>query len=507
MTLILSDLSSTHTLTDQIVNRVQRLIDRRALRPGYRMPSIRRFAQDHGISSFTVIAAYDRLIALGYLTSSKGSGFYVAQRPGSSSIGEQVSRRDEALESLRFLNTIPGQKFAFAMPHLIATAAGKRSSVRTTANSISSTEIRSSWPNSRLEPKLVQLALRSVARDPARYLVNYGDPLGYDKLRALLVTRLAELGIDVPRNAILMTHGASHAFDLIGRYFVRPGDAVLVDDPGYLILFRHLELLGAKPVGIPRTPSGPDIGKLAMAIRKYKPRLFFINTLLQNPTGSSVTVSTAHQILRLAEQHQLTIVEDDAYGDLAGHQATRLATLDKLRHVIYVGSFSKTISSDVRVGYIACRGELAEELVDVKILTGLTTCETSERIVHQVLVSGHYRKHIERLHRFLEERRNHTIEELENCGLELFCIPEGGAFLWARLPYVADSAGIAQLAGENGIVLVPGHVFRPFQESSPWMRFNVFFCDDPNIFKVIRKIAKESSSDVVLRARRRGIAG
>lgn len=475
------------SLTDQIVEQTQQLIDTRELRPGARMPSIRRFAKEHGVSSFTVVTAYDRLVALGYVSSRRGSGFFVAQRPELAHAPERPSRLEQSLQSLAAMENMPGQKLAFAVPHLMASIAGKRPASKQSAARVSAMTRSQSW----LMPQLVQRGLRSIARDADSRLVNYGEPYGHGKLREFVVGRLAEMNVEASLHGIVTTHGASHGFDLIARYLVRPGDAVLVEDPGYLILYRHLKLLGARLVAVPRTPAGPDPVALETAIRAHKPRLFFLNTLLQNPTGSSISPAVAHRIVHLAEEHDLLVVEDDVYCDLADDRAMRLAALDQLRHVIYVGSYSKTVSCNLRVGFIACNRELAEELVDIKVLTGLTTCEANERLVHEVLSGGRYRKHVLKLRQSLERKREATLRRLEGCGLEPFCRPDGGIFLWARFPGIADSKPIAQLAAQSGIALVPGNLFRPTQQASPWMRFNAAFCEDAQMFRALEKISRE----------------
>ncbi|MBX9810088.1 MAG: PLP-dependent aminotransferase family protein [Burkholderiales bacterium] len=494
MTFIALDPTAPSSLTDQIVEQIRGLIDTETVRSGQRMPSIRRFAREHRISAFTVIAAYERLVALGYLSSRKGSGFYVAPHWDTVTISEPPSRLDQALDSLSSLGTLQGQKLAFAVPHMMASIAGRRSEFSTPRRCHANAK-----PTSWLDPRLVQKGLRSVAQGAAPHLVNYGEAYGYLPLRELLVRRLGELNINVSLQGIVTTHGASHAFDLVARYLVRPGDVVLVEDPGYLILYRHLKLLGAKLVGIPRTLQGPDPSALEAAIKAHRPRVFFVNSVLQNPTGSSISPAVAHRIVRLAESHDLIVIEDDAYCDLAPDRAVRLAALDQLRHVVYVGSYSKTISCDLRVGFIACSRELGEELVDIKVLTGLTTCETNERLVHDVLAGGAYRRHVEGLRRLLEQKRDETIRGLVQCGLELYCTPDGGTFIWARIPGVDDSNRVARLAARDGVALVPGSLFRPDQEASPWIRFNAAFCEDPRMFRELEKISQELDAHVPVR--------
>jgi len=139
-------------------------------------------------------------------------------------------------------------------------------------------------------------------------------------------------------------------------------------------------------------------------------------------------------------------------------------------------------------GYIACREDLAEDLVDLKLLTGLTTSQLNEGLIFDILASGQYGKHLQRLQERLERSRESTIKKLENCGLETFAAPEGGMFVLARFGASSNAAEIASLAAAKGIILGPGNLFRPHHEPSPWLRFNVAFCDNPSIYRFLNSV-------------------
>lgn len=457
MTLLALDSHSTTPLIDQIVASVGKLVEDRALRAGTRMPSIRGFALDHGISRFTVVQAYDRLVAMGYLNSRPGSGFYVAPRPRPSVGGEPPLRLERATDVLWLLRNALQQPGATPMP-----GAG--------------------WlPAAWMDEAGIQRSLRALSRKNGNFLTGYGQPGGYLPLRELLQRRLAEIGVAAEPAQILMTKGATHALDLVARYFLRPGDCVLVDDPGYFILFGALKSLGVKIVGVPWNPDGPDIAAMEALAGEHCPKLFFTNTILHNPSGAVISQATAYRVLQLAEKHAFMIVEDDIYGDFHPARPTRLATLDQLDRVIYIGSFSKTVSAALRVGYIACKRDIAEQLADLKLLTGFTTSEIGERLVHQILTDGHYRKHLDRLRGRLGEAREQALRSLEKLGMAPFVEPEGGMFVWIDLGEGASPVEIAGAAAGEGLMLAPGNLFRPHQEPSRWMRFNVSSSNDPAV--------------------------
>jgi len=256
-------------------------------------------------------------------------------------------------------------------------------------------------------------------------------------------------------------------------------------------LFGYLKTLGARLLGVPRNTDGPDIKRLEELIQEYSPKIFFTNTILHNPTGTSTSLAVAHQLLQLAEKHNFYVVEDDVYGDFHPANAPRLATLDQLRRVIYVSSFSKTISASLRVGFIACGPELATQLLDLKLLSGLTTSEITQRVMYQILMKGRYRKHIERVRTRLQESRGLVMQKLEQCGLDLYAEPAGGMFVWAKLPDELNASEVATQATRENIMLAPGNLFRPYQEPSSWLRFNVAQSSDDKTFNFLMAQCKK----------------
>ncbi len=209
--------------------------------------------------------------------------------------------------------------------------------------------------------------------------------------------RLAVVGIEADMSNIIVTSGASQALDLVVRFMLKPGDTVLVEDPGYYNLFGLLKLQGVRIVGVPRLANGPDVEVAEHLLKTIKPKLFFINTVFHNPTATNVAPQVAFKLLQLAQQHDFTIVEDDIYADFQATPTQRLASLDQLDHVIYLGGLSKTLSSSLRIGYLAAKRELVKDLVDVKVLTSLGGSRFSECVVAALLERGTYRKYLERL--------------------------------------------------------------------------------------------------------------
>ena len=444
-------------LVDQIVGNIRNQIDDRLLRPGMRLPPIRGFAEQNAVSRFTVVEAYDRLVALGYLQSRRGSGFYVATRQAAPYAEQRSGEVMRAFDNAGVLH----QSLEDA-PERLKVGAG--------------------WlPPEWMDEEGVRRNLRTLARRADTKVTSYGAPLGYRPLRDQIQIKLGEIGVAARPGQIVLTHGATQALDIIARYLLKAGDCVFVDDPGYWNLFANLRLYGVSLIGVPRTMDGPDPEALEALLAEHRPKAFFTHSVLHNPTSSNLSPANAFRLLQLAEAHDFLIIEDDVYGDFHPGPATRLAQLDQLRRVIYVGSFSKTLSANLRVGFVACHPDLAASLTDVKIVSCFSTSEFSERLVYLMLTEGHYRKFIDRVQGRLAEATERTLRLLERAGLSIQAEPKGGIFVWAAAPGINDSAQLASEAAQVGIMLAPGNIFRPQMQPSPWLRFNVAYSLDARL--------------------------
>jgi DNA-binding transcriptional MocR family regulator len=457
--------NSGQPLADQIVAGIKRQIDERQLRPGTKLPSIRTFADVNHVSRFTVVEAYDRLVAMGYLQSRRGAGFYIAGAPASSegpqpAASDTHKRNEELVWLIRRLLEADENTLLAGGPWL---------------------------PNSWLDETGIRQSLNVLARKNGAYLLEYGHPFGYLPLREHLALMLAGLGITAHPGQILLTQGTSQALELVIRYFLKPGDAALVDDPGYYNMFGNLRLQGVEMLAVPRNRDGPDIAVLEKLAAAHQPKLYFTQSVMQNPTGTDMSPHVAFKVLQVAERHNFMVVEDDIFCDLQVKVTPRLATLDQLSRVIYARSFSKTLSGSLRVGFVACAQGIAEELADIKMLTSITTSQFTERLVYLMLVDGHYRKFLARLHERLGEARLNVVRAFERLGMELFVEPADGMFVWARFPHVEDALALAEASQREGIMLAPGAVFRPHLERSPWMRFNVTTCEDPRVQRWLQR--------------------
>jgi len=447
---------SGEPLADQIVRAVSARIDDRQLRVGSRMPSIRRFAAAHGVSPFTVVASYDRLVAQGYLESRRGAGFFVRDR---SPHGAALRRDDPDIAGAPQQRTLD---VVWLIRHMFRQSPTQPSSAAGVL------------PTAWLDGPGVANALRAVSRQNVAGLLNYGAPQGYAPLRDLLQRKLAELEIAAVPDQFVTTLGVTQAIDLVAREFCRPGDTVFVDDPAWFLMFGSFAAMGLKVVGIRRLADGPDLAQLEALAALHQPRLYIINSVLHNPSSTSLSAAKAFQILRIAERHDITLLEDDIYCDLhpgGAQSATRLAALDQLQRVIYVSGFSKSLAANLRVGFIAASAETARRLADRKMLATLSTSDLGERIVYRILSEGVYRKHLDRIRTRLDAVRPVVLRRIESLGLTLAPAPTAGMFAWADCG--RDTNVLAAQAMEEGVLLAPGSLFSPDQLPSTKLRLNI----------------------------------
>ncbi|WP_459710337.1 aminotransferase-like domain-containing protein [Paraburkholderia sp. 2C] len=458
------------SLALQLAGELETRISTGALPPGARLPSIRQLASDHQISRFCVVEAYERLVAQGLARSRHGSGFYVADDPARQRVDHARARSTLADEaSLQIL-----QQFNPAGPML----------------KLSSGFVPEAWRDIDGIAHAIGLARRGDAAN----LTDYAAPEGTPALRQALLDRARRVGLRGDLSNIAITNGASQALDLVVRTRLSPGDTVLVEDPGYYNLFGLLQLQGVKLVAIARTPEGPDIEAVDAMARRMRPKLLFVNTAYQNPTGSSLAPHVAFRLLQLAQQHDFAIVEDDVYADLQPQPTQRIAALDTLKRVIYISGLSKTLSSSLRIGYVIADAASIREMVNVKVLTSLGGNRLAEAVAAAVLERGTYRKHLVQLRRRMQRALTATLCALGEAGWNVAGPPTGGSFVWARVPGIHDAETLIRLASEFDIALAPGASCRPGSERCPWVRINVAFAQDPRALAFFSRAGQAAKS-------------
>ncbi len=434
---------------------------------GERLPSVRKLAQACGISTMTATNAYQRLVAEGHVEARPASGYYVAASPVDRAQRRRPFQGRTSVDSLWLL------KHVYEDDRALRNAG-------------------CGWvPPEWLHADGVRRAMAALARKAPTGLAQYGTPYGYLPLRQQIQILLGQRGIEAAPHQIVMTHGASQALLLVAKCLLQHGDVVLVDEPGSTNLFAMLRSMGLKLVGVERTLQGPNLAALQSLQQRHRAKAFFTTSNLHNPTGNQISPAVAYQLLRLAEQMDFTLVDNEAMAGLEPPGSTCLARLDQLRRVIHVGSFSKTVSPSLRVGFVACSEEMGEKIIFQKMVSSLTTSEMNEKLLLAVLVDGHYRTHLQRLAERLQQAQQAVCRGLQAAGMQLFMEPAGGPFLWARFERGdVDMRALAQRAIAHGFLLAPGDLFRSDLRPTPWLRFNVGYADDAQLYRFLEREAR-----------------
>ncbi|TLX14360.1 PLP-dependent aminotransferase family protein [Rhizobium sp. MHM7A] len=452
------------TRVETVMATIRQRIAGRSLTPGAKLPSVRGLAASMKLSTSTVVDAYERLVAEGAILSRPGSGFYVANQAAPFALAEAGPKLDRAVD-----------------PFWIS-----RQSLEAGESDL---KPGCGWlPPSWLPGEAMRRGLRTLARAEGPALADYGSPLGLPALRQLISRRMGERGIEASPAQILLAESGTQAIDLLCRFLLEAGDTVLVDDPCYFNFHALLRAHRAKIVSVPYTPSGPDLELFAQTLAEHRPRLYITNSAIHNPTGATLSPVTAHRVLKLADQFDLTIIEDDIFADFEYTPAPRLAAFDGLERVIHIGSFSKTLSASARCGFVAARPEWIEGLTDLKIATSFGGGRMTAELVLNVLSDGGYRKHMEMLRQRLAGAMTEVSARLKGLGIMPWLEPQAGMFLWCRLPDGIDAANVARAALEKRIVLAPGNAFSLSQSATNFMRFNVSQTLDARVFAALADV-------------------
>lgn len=456
------DRNTPIALAEQIELRLRELIAGGQLPAAARLMSIRQLALQLAVSPNTVVTAYDRLMALGLIESRGTAGYFVCESRHATLADAAALEAGEEQEGVWLAQQSNDQCAGVLLA--------------------SSGALPPSWLEDAVPAAAVQ---RGLARASAG-MASRCPPQGVPELRERIAMVLRGIGIAVDAGRILTTYGGTHAIDLICRAFVQPGDTVLVEDPGYFLMFERLRKEGVRIVPITRNPDGIDLAQLEAACREHRPRLLFIQTVLHNPTGWSSTAANLHKVLVLAQQYGFLIAEDDVHGHFHPGHATRLASLSGLERVIYYSSFCKALSPALRMGYMAADQTLLKALMREKIYSVLTTPALNEYVMLEVLAAGRWRKHLDRLNAKLLAARHASARQLSSAGLLLDHPGEEGLFLWASVAPDVDLNLLVQDAYRNKILLARGATFSANNQTNAHIRFNVAFSQQPRLADYLR---------------------
>jgi DNA-binding transcriptional MocR family regulator len=462
--------TASQSLTGQLCARFTERIRNHLLAPGVRLPSVRLCAEQQGVSVSTVVAAYDQLQAQGLVVAHRNRGFFVRDSPSNM----PPAAVDKAQQAIKNIANSPVDAAALirAMFHPVSSKPQPGMGV---------------FPPDWLETRFMPAAIRKVTGAGAlrELSLQYGEPLGDGGLRRALSQRLGALNVHAGLEQIITTVGATHALDIISRTLLRPGDCVMVEEPGWAVEFARLNALGMRILPVPRSAAGPDLELMAQYCQLHSPKLFVSVSVFHNPTGYCLTPGSAHRVLQLASQHDFHIAEDDTYSHLAPDHATRLCALDGLQRTIYVSGFSKILAPGWRVGFLAAPPDLVERLLNTKLLATLSTPALFEKALAWCIDQGQIRRHAERIRNRLDQARGRSVKLALAHGCT-FAAEPAGLFGWVDTG--VDTDALAQRMLDEDYLIAPGALFHAVRKPSTLMRINFATTQDAAFWKVFARM-------------------
>ena len=324
-----------------------------------------------------------------------------------------------------------------------------------------------------------------VLRELGHHALQYSLTEGYTPLREFIVSLAEQAGIPITIDNVLITTGSQQALDLLGKILINPGDRILVEEPTYLGALQAWSAYGAEYVTVPMDQDGMVTDQLEEALRTG-PKFIYALPNFQNPSGVTLSLERRRRLVELADRYGVPIVEDDPYGKLryeGNHIASIVSVDSRYRdscqncyhgNVIYTSTFSKILSPGIRLAWVIAPPEVIRKMVQAKQGTDLHTSTLNQMIAYEVSREGFLDRHIPVIQKVYGERRNVMLGALDSYfPAEVdWTNPEGGLFVWGKLPEHLDAVEVLKAAVEKNVAFVPGHSFFPSKGGRNTLRIN-----------------------------------
>lgn len=445
-------------LYEQLANSIAQSIQEGVLCRGDKLPSVRQASVSRDVSAATVLEAYYLLEARGLITARDRSGYFVTggavNMPSSPApmIESQLESTEvdvselvfEVLESIRLKNVVPLGS-AFPSPLLFPRA----NLAKTMASSV---QIMDPWA--------------SVDN------LSAGDI----NLRRQIALRYMIDGLHVTADEIVVTNGALEALNLCLMAVARPGDTILIESPTFYAALQSIERIGLRAVEIPSHPKdGIDLAAMERAIVQHQPKACWLMTNFQNPLGSLLSNEKKQALVALITKYQLPLIEDDVYGELyfGDKRPVPAKAFDTDGLVMHCSSFSKCLAPGYRVGWVA-PGRFIKTVARLKLTTTISASVPAQVGIAKYLQKGGYDKHLRNLRHALLVNQIKFVEAIERYFPAGTCLtlPQGGYFLWVKLPDNVNALELHKLALNNGISIAPGPIFSAQRHFTSYIRLN-----------------------------------
>jgi 2-aminoadipate transaminase len=346
--------------------------------------------------------------------------------------------------------------------------------------------------------RAVEEACRYVVREDGGQALQYSSSEGLLPLREFLANSMHKYGVPANPGNVLLTHGSQQALDLIGKVFINPDDYIITGRPTYLGAIQAWKSYGAKYHTVNLDDDGMVVDEIEHAYEKVlsdsgsPPKFIYVLPNFHNPAGTTLPLERREKLAQVATKLNLPVVEDDPYGQLRyeGEDVLPVCTLIPER-TIYLGTFSKTLAPGLRLGWIVCPEVLMTQFVRAKQGADLHTSTFTQYVANDICQRGFLKPHVEKLREVYRVRRDTMIDALTELWPEgsSWTHPEGGLFLWARVPEPIDTMEFFKTAIKEKVAYVPGVNFYPNEDGGfNAMRLNFSYCQPDVIVEGIRRM-------------------
>jgi DNA-binding transcriptional MocR family regulator len=431
---------TTRPLYGHLVSLLESAISRGDVPSGSRVPPERELAQRLQISRTTVVSAYRELESRGLLRGYVGRGTFVCAAPDPS--GAPFAWRGKiAAAALRTSDSILRDTIRHSSDsRVLSLAAGE--------------------PAIDLFPsEAFQHAIDHVLKRESIAVWRHGPTEGQPALREAIAERFG-----VPAESVLILAGAQQGLDLLARCLIDPGDAVIVDRPGYLGAIQSFRAAGAKLIGW--DVARADMDELEDVLVRYRPKLIYTTPTFENPTGVTLPIRARRELLKLAERYRVPIVEDATYRDLYFNEVPppSLRELDGQNIVIYLNSFSKVLAPGLRLGWLSAAPSIVDQIAIIKQRLDPHTQNLVQFAMARLIRDGSFDAHLRTLRTEHARRCSMMLTAIQRHvppGALRFARPLGGLYLWCRLASGVSARALLEQALAAGVAFVPGHAFYP----------------------------------------------
>jgi 2-aminoadipate transaminase len=338
-------------------------------------------------------------------------------------------------------------------------------------------------------------AYREVFAAVGAQACQYSTTEGWLPLRDWIARRMRQRGINhAAPERVLVTNGSQQGIDLVAKIFLEPGDSVVVENPCYLAALQVFKGFEANLVTVGSDNDGMRVAEVERAIMAAprRPKFIYVVSQFHNPKGTTLTLERRHILLDIARRYRVPILEDDPYGELRylGAPLPPLAAMDTDGLVIYLSTFSKTLSPGMRIGWTHSSEEIFRALVRAKQAADLHTNTIQQHAAATLLATFDFDAHVERIKSVYGERRNVMVAALAEYFPDTaqWTRPEGGLFLWVELPEGVCAEELFEKAIKERVAFVPGTSFFAAAARRNFMRLNFSNCSPSLIDEGIRRL-------------------